>query len=330
MAKDKLPQQEKAPKVKPPKLTKEEQKAQKELIKSKAQEHKAWEASIVANKKVKREINRRRMRRIVLAIMIMSLMITSSAYIILLLVQENSIRISATYANDKSIGISIDRENWMPYLDVKGPDAMWNISYDSHVADSHGVQTVPSWDTALSTIGNFSVEDAYIGVTFFVKNTCELDYTFTSAIELEHQINGLDEAIRIMWTMQDETTGALLEKKVYAKKSDYAGLRFNDGIEFIAYPDGYFAGTFIMYDDEEYPVGLVPTTPFLDDSYAMRTEGYSLASGALIRCSLVIWIEGSDPECTSSVLNSYLKLGVKFSVDDEVATEEQDEIENQD
>ncbi|HKL94230.1 MAG TPA: hypothetical protein VJZ69_03005 [Clostridia bacterium] len=316
MAKEKLPKAEKAPKVKPPKLTKEEQKAQKESIKLRAQERKAWEESIVANKRVKREINRRRMRKIVLAIMIMSLMVTSSAYVILLLVQENSIRISASYSNDKTIGLSVDGVNWLSYLDVKGPDTMWNISYDPHVAASHGVSEVPKWSTAISTIGNFSLEEAYIGITFYVKNTCDIDYTFTSAIEIERQINGLDEAIRIMWIMQDEKSGNVVENRIYAKKSDYVGLRFNDGVEYIAYPDGYFTGTFRLYEDEEYPIGLVPTTPFVDDFYAKKTEGNPLAAGEIRRCSMVIWIEGSDPECTSSVLNSYLKLGARFSVEE--------------
>ena len=316
MAKEKLPKAEKAPK--PPKLTKAEMKAQKESAKLHAKEFKEWEQSIVANKKVKREINRRRMRKIVLAIMIISLMITSSAYVILLLVQENSIRISATYPNDKTIGLSIDGVNWLPYLDIRGPETMWNISYDPHVAASHGVATVPEWNVALSTLGNFSMNEAYIGITFFVKNTCDIDYTYTSAIEIEKQINGLDAAIRIMWVMQNETTGDLIENKVYAKKSKYEGLRFNDGIEFIAYPDGYFSGNLILFEDEEYPVGLVPTTPFIDNFYAKRTEGNPLKAGEVRRCTMVIWIEGSDPECTSSVLNSYLKLGARFSVEEDV------------
>lgn len=318
MAKNKQPKDEA---IKQPKLSKSELKAKKAEAKTKAQEYKDWENSIVANKKVKRELNRRRMRRIVLAILIMSLMVTSSAYIILLLVQENSIRISATYSSDKSIALSMDGTTWLPYLDVRGPEAMWNISYDPVVAAAHSVPTVPQWQTQISTLGNFSEEDAYIGVTFLIKNTCDLEYTFTSAIELEKQINGLDEAIRVMWVMQKEETGELIDHKIYAKKSTYAGLDFNGGVEFIAYPDGYFSGNYVRQPDEDYPVGLVPTTPFLDNFYISKVEGNPLKPGEILRCMLIIWIEGSDHECTSSILNSYLKLGARFSVEDEAASE---------
>jgi hypothetical protein len=317
MAKDKITNDAAGKPPKPPKMTKAERKEYKAEQKAKEAAYKEWENSIVANKRVKRELNRRRMRRVVLIILIMSLMITSSAYIILLLVQENSLRISATYSNDKTIGLSLDGESWLPYLDVRGPESMWNISYDPMVAAAHSVDTVPRPHEAIATDGNFSTEDAFIGVTFLVKNTCELDYMFTASIELERQINGLDEAIRVMWVMRDETTGEIIDNRIFAKKSNYAGLRFNDGIEYIAYPDGYFSGNFVLMPDEPFPEGLYSTTPFQDEFYIMRTTDIPLSAGAVIRCSLVIWIEGSDPECTSSVLNSYLKIGARFSVQDE-------------
>lgn len=65
---------------------------------------KEWEDSIVASKKVKREEMRRKLKRAMLILLVFSLITTSVVYIMLLFVQENNIRITASNRNkEKSI-----------------------------------------------------------------------------------------------------------------------------------------------------------------------------------------------------------------------------------
>lgn len=92
---------------------------------------KEWEDSIVASKKVKREEMRRKLKRAMLILLVFSLITTSVVYIMLLFVQENNIRITASNRNkEKSISLSMDNDFWTPYLNAEGPEHMWNISYD--------------------------------------------------------------------------------------------------------------------------------------------------------------------------------------------------------
>ena len=99
--------------------------------KEQARLKKEWEDSIVASKKVKREEMRRKLKRAMLIMLVFSLIVTSVVYIMLLFVQENNIRITASNRNkEKSISLSMDNDFWTPYLNAEGPEHMWNISYD--------------------------------------------------------------------------------------------------------------------------------------------------------------------------------------------------------
>jgi type IV secretory pathway VirB10-like protein len=121
---------EKPKKVKAHRMTKEEKAAAREAAKNKSKRQKEWEDSLVANKRVKREEMKRKMKRAMLILLVFSLILTSVVYIMLLFIDENNIRITASSKDDKSISLSFDKVTWTPYLDVDGPDNMWNISYN--------------------------------------------------------------------------------------------------------------------------------------------------------------------------------------------------------
>ncbi|MBO7326471.1 MAG: hypothetical protein J6U74_03060, partial [Clostridia bacterium] len=128
--KEKPAKSEKPKKTKAHRMSKEEKQAAREAAKNKSKAQKAWEDSIVANKRVKREEINRRLKKAMLILLIFSLAVTSTVYVMLLFIDANNVRITASNTIDKAITMSVDKVNWTPYLDVDGPDTMWHNSYN--------------------------------------------------------------------------------------------------------------------------------------------------------------------------------------------------------
>ena len=197
---------------------KAEANAEKEKLSAKEKAQKEWEDSIVANKRVKRELTRKKVTKALALIIILSLLLTSIVYVMLLFIEENSIRITANSNKEKTISLSNDGDIWAPVLNVEGPDKMWNISYNSEYEDkSISDQTVPSIEYFRSVIdasqddasitGMLSTkEDNYIAFGFMLKNTSELSAENIS-INIKMNIEasgkkyqyGIVDAIRVLW-----------------------------------------------------------------------------------------------------------------------------------
>ena len=197
---------------------KSEANAEKEKLSAKEKAQKEWEDSIVANKRVKREITRKKVTKILALILILSLLLTSIVYVMLLFIEENSIRITATSTKEKTISLSNDGDIWAPVLNVEGPDKMWNISYNSEYEDRDiSEQTVPSIayfqgiiDAASedqSVTGMLSTkEDNFIAFAFMLRNTSDLS---AENININIKMNveasgkkykyGIVDAIRVLW-----------------------------------------------------------------------------------------------------------------------------------
>lgn len=163
---------------------------------------KEWEDSIVASKKVKREESRRKVKRVMLVLLVFSLIVTSIVYVMLLFIQENSVRITASSTHkEKSISLSADNEYWTPYLNVKGPTHMWDLSYNK-IYEREQIDTVDEVRTLLSQedvqMGTMNGEK-FIRFTFMLKNTgsepAYVEYNMTLDFD-EHKLH---DAVRVMW-----------------------------------------------------------------------------------------------------------------------------------
>ena len=241
---------EKPKKTKAHRMTKEEKKEAREAAKNKSKAQKAWEDSIVANKRVKREEINRKLKKAMLIILIFSLIITSTVYIMLLFIDENNVRITATNTIDKSISLSFDGESWTPYLDVDGPDNMWNISYDP----TYKTETIPPSIAEVEKMLKEGSEGLLVGgnkskpnlieFCFYLRNTSKVMVPYTYEMSLEANDKGLEDSMRVMWTTHvigtsgDRADRPQTQTNVYAALSDDERLQYNNGVEKIAYPAG--------------------------------------------------------------------------------------------
>ncbi len=315
--------------------------------KDQARLKKEWEDSIVASKKVKREENRRKLKRAMLVLLVFSLIVTSIVYVMLLFIQENNIRITASNRNkDKSISLSMDNDFWTPYLNADGPEHMWNVSYDQRY-NTERIDTIAEVENMLEAdevvLGAQNGEQ-FIRFTFMLKNTgndaAHIDYEMT----LEFDEHALHDAVRVMWGQSFKNEeGALAndtDVAVYAalsKNERLAGSNINmngDGtsrtaeegyIEYVAYPSATNCNKGAPYyniKDYENAVdtetrfadmanGFQATTPFTSDNYVFQRQT-DMAKGDIMYCYVCIWIEGSDFECIDNRLGGYCKIGLNF------------------
>lgn len=111
----------------------------------------------------------------------------------------------------------------------------------------------------------------YIGYTFFVKNDGTEVAQYEAIIEVVSVINCVDEAIRVMVYKNGEKT-------VYAKENK------------------------VTKEPEKN------STKFLSSRLVMSEKRKDFEIGKIDKYTVVIWLEGDDPECIDDILGGEMKL----------------------
>lgn len=114
--------------------------------------------------------------------------------------------------------------------------------------------------------------DNYIAYTFFIKNDGENKVDYKNKIVIESVIKNVDDAVRVAVF----TNG---EKKVYAKKAK---------------------------DGKEEP----NTIAFLSNHLIMEHERNGLEPGKIDRYTILVWLEGKDPECIDDIIGGEMKMSM--------------------
>ena len=118
--------------------------------------------------------------------------------------------------------------------------------------------------------------DNYIAYTFYVINSGKEKVNYWYEIDIDDTIKNVDEAIRIMIYRNGETT-------VYAKKSKDTGQ---------AEPG---------------------TKKFISSKIAVLEQRKNFKPSSKDRYTVVVWIEGDDPECKNDLLGGEIKLHMDFT-----------------
>ena len=114
--------------------------------------------------------------------------------------------------------------------------------------------------------------DNYIAYTFFIKNDGENKVDYKNKIVIESVIKNVDDAVRVAVF----TNG---EKKVYAKKAK---------------------------NGKEEP----NTIAFLSNHLIMEQERNGLEPGQIDRYTILVWLEGKDPECIDDIIGGEMKMSM--------------------
>ena len=338
--------------AKTPKNSKADKKAAKDAKKQKAQIQKDWENSIVTSKRVKREEMRRKLKRAMLFMLVVALIITSVVYIMLLFLDENNVRITASSSTKgKKISLSMDNETWSPYLNGKGPDHMTDISYNP--TDYNFDDTLP---VSMKDVRNIllnseefepgqKAEDRYIAFAFLLRNDGTEDALIDCDMTLQYdEYRNLQNSVRVMWGTSFKNHPENTNIDIYAALSDnqrlygtiinssiwdeelgmYRRRTSEDGfVEYATYPIGSDSPDFDMVvfenelaEREDYNEVITgwyfETTPFYSNDFVFKYTD-TLEANDIMYCYVVIWIEGSDFDCVDSAIGGYVKLGINFN-----------------
>ena len=119
----------------------------------------------------------------------------------------------------------------------------------------------------------------YLAYTFHVKNTGKYAVTYEYHLYIVNVTNNVDEAVRVRLYVNGDYV-------------DYAKTRSDGG-------------------------GPEPgTTEFLTESTIARKQIAGLEPGGMTRFTIVIWLEGSDPECVDAIIGGQLKVDMTISIID--------------
>lgn len=117
----------------------------------------------------------------------------------------------------------------------------------------------------------------YIAYTFYLQNAGEYEVTYDYQVIMSNVTNGLDEAIRLRLYVDGEPT-------TYAKtRSD--GLGAEPGTE------EFYANNVMVHK---------------------RIE--NLAPGGVTKYTIVLWLEGNDPDCIDWLIGGTIKVEMQMSV----------------
>lgn len=117
----------------------------------------------------------------------------------------------------------------------------------------------------------------YIAYSFYMENQGDVKLNYWYSVVMDDVIKNADEALRIMIYINDKST-------VYAKGNSIDGK---------AEP-----GTTKFREDE--------------DGTIILEQRKDMDAGALDKITVVVWIEGDDPECTNALIGGHARLHMKL------------------
>lgn len=117
----------------------------------------------------------------------------------------------------------------------------------------------------------------YLAYTFYIENMGNDVAEYWSELVIDDVIRNVDDAVRIRVYKDDQEV-------TYAKASTKGTAEPN-------------------------------TTPFLDEDIVARDHVTNFEPGDKIKYTIVLWIEGSDPECTDNILGGEFKVHMDFISD---------------
>jgi len=122
----------------------------------------------------------------------------------------------------------------------------------------------------------------YLAYTFYLKNTGDKDLEYNTTMTVTGASKSADEAVRIMIYKNGD-------ERVFAKGA------FGDRSQ--AEPDA---------------------TAFVDDATVFADQATDLKAGGVDKFTVVIWVEGNDPECVDAIRGGFIRSQMVFDVVPEV------------
>ena len=188
--------------------------------------------------------------------------------------------IAALYRNSGSFTVKVDKIHMTKYGFALSESR--NMTYQSsHLnakIDKDMTNIAKEWlPDNLDQIDGEHNGDNYIAYTFYLKNAGTDEITYSSQIDIHAVTKAADNAVRVMVIKNGEET-------VYAKAQKGS--------------------------NEPEP----DTVAFLSNTQVFKNTTEGFGSGAVDKYTVVIWLEGNDPECIDDIRGGVVKMSMNFKV----------------
>ena len=211
------------------------------------------------------------------------------------------------------------------FLKAKGLErsVTWSadlLPQDSELDSSTGGSKNGSYSTSMTT-----TLDSYLAYTFFVRNDSTDSVDYLVNLSIDNYVNPVNESSSLL----DILRVRLFENSVYNgsdlthNMATYA-MKSNSPYTL---PDGSeeareCIGKCIVHSDgsKDYSVATKPenrgfASAFVDNSNVFNTVHENLKVSGIVRYTIVMWLEGDDPDCTGQApKNAYITFSMHFDV----------------
>jgi hypothetical protein len=147
----------------------------------------------------------------------------------------------------------------------------------------------------------------YIAYTFYIKNTGKLVSSYNYYLKLDSETMNVASAIWLMFFEDGKQV-------IYAKKSSDGNPEELYGFKTVPFGDCAYDYD-KQYYEEDGKYGLV-TTPFVDEKIVVQGTVGDVEPGDTHKYTVVMWVEGNDPECTDDIFGGYAKFSMDFKKGD--------------
>ena len=143
----------------------------------------------------------------------------------------------------------------------------------------------------------------YLAYTFYIKNDGEMATNYAYTMNITSQTMNADQAAWVMFFEDGK-------QQIYARMSgdgnpeELYGYQTSPFYEFAYDPES-------QYYIEEDRAGIV-TTPFIDEYTVLQGLVSDFEPGEIKKYTVVIWLEGDDPDCTNAILGGHVGFNIQF------------------
>lgn len=171
----------------------------------------------------------------------------------------------------------------------------------------------------------------YFAYTFFIRNEGENTQNYAWYLNLNSESKGTSSAV---WAMVFEDG----KMRFYAKADEDGNLQALPATDdnergyadmhlgqFAAEPDSQYEEIYNYGDRAFYRI--LPF-PFISDTLIAQGQQSAVAPGDVHKYTVVLWLEGDDPDCTNELIGGHMGVELNFSLLEEETAEENSAWDN--
>lgn len=193
------------------------------------------------------------------------------------------------------------------------------------VEDATNINICEIDENVMNIDGKHNGKD-YVAYTFYLKNRTKKEHDYEYTISIKNKDKGVDKATWLMVYHNDEQIIYAAPSKAGHEECQYSRWKFPfvDDAKDQEYQlstitnenPGYITQKTIDYHQISDLNGIyqLRTVPFESEQIVCKKLRKDIKKNEVDKFTVVIWLEGEDPECVNDIIGGYVEFGMRFSL----------------